>query len=570
MSRDSEGPYLDILPPNLNRTDCRTIPKPAVICVGFSSATFREAQTPLLRIGLVCGTYYITVQSRPSLPREEVEAEDGKAFVCELDDLLPLIKDIEFGRSNWVHFIRDSRGGHRLIYRNVVVRANCPIWVPLVEEAELRVTRWLTLTMFEGLWNGREVEVSIAREEEFSVKRIEWETQSHYHLRHLDIGIKFLGHITRDGNVVGYMTEVRVGRELMYSDMAATFELMNKALENGVLYKWPHPQGFLVMDRGIVFVDMGAGVFPCRQEEWESRAEELNEAWGAVEDIFENLLALEAQGRGVILAVEHYGETQAFIVPVIPTVIRVVLPDISGLTGIPILGWNAETSGVPFEDGHSWRSDLEFIISQIGRTDTRDWFRLTSSGRSGATSTSRESVPTNSHPAEPSAPYSTSRIQRADKKRTRRFVIKVYGNVRPYRRDIATSKVLLAPDAFEEDPALAGSLLSSMIVIGQPDGPRAVPRRAVSGRCFRPESRRPRMVGIMSVLLATDPHRHRGIPPLRRGYLRLRRRDIAGHRLDDRLHHGIEPQSSKFLLMRTSSLIPLITSLTFFSDTTIN
>ncbi|KDQ55959.1 hypothetical protein JAAARDRAFT_36751 [Jaapia argillacea MUCL 33604] len=402
-----------------------------------------------LRIGLVRGKDFITVETRPDCTLEEIEATDGKVLAYELEAILPALDEIEFGRYNWVHFIRNAKGGYRLVHKNTTLpSAKCPVWAPLVKESEIQVTRWLTPTTFEGYWGGEEVEVNVAWEE-YNLMHIGYETTSHYHLRNLDVTIRFLAHIVRDGSIVGYMTEAQKGRELAMTDVEATFAALTKTLDHGFLYKWPHPRGFLVTDRGVVFVDMGAGVAPCGPGDWEAMGDEIKEAWDLTGDIFDELEAAEKRGRTIVMATEHYGPSLAFVVPTLPSIFRIILPDITQMAVFPILEWIGDQFDVTFLDGHSWRDSLSFVISEKDPSGNHRNRRMIAPPPRDS-STNHTLAPRHSESSDHRPVLKSAERPARSGKRTVKMLIQVHGTARPYRRPIGSGKVLLAPDALEE------------------------------------------------------------------------------------------------------------------------
>jgi hypothetical protein len=162
-----------------------------------------------------------------------------------------LLNVVEFGRSNWSYLVNYG-GTYRLIYKDVPVRhLSCPTWATLVDEGDVQITQWVSGEQRHGLWRGREVDLLVAWGEEYALS-IENNTRGHRLLLGLDLTFEVLGHILRDGRVVGLMTEPAYGRLMDFRDRSLVYEAIAKLQKHGILYKECHHAPNIMISDGKV------------------------------------------------------------------------------------------------------------------------------------------------------------------------------------------------------------------------------------------------------------------------------------------------------------------------------
>jgi hypothetical protein len=165
-----------------------------------------------------------------------------------------LLNVVEFGRSNWAYLV--SQGGtYRLVYKDVPMRhMKCPTWAPFVDECDVQITQWVTGERRHGIWKGKEVDLLVAWGDEHAIM-IENNTRGHRILLGLDLSFEVLGHIVRDGQVVGLMTEPAYGRLVEYQDRALVYEAIAKLQRRGILYReCQHAPNIMISEGKVRFL----------------------------------------------------------------------------------------------------------------------------------------------------------------------------------------------------------------------------------------------------------------------------------------------------------------------------
>jgi hypothetical protein len=71
----------------------------------------------------------------------------------EYNSLLAIIQtmldDIDFNRENWAYLIRDDDGAH-LQYKSKPFSLSCNIFLPLIDENDIEITKWGGMNLREG------------------------------------------------------------------------------------------------------------------------------------------------------------------------------------------------------------------------------------------------------------------------------------------------------------------------------------------------------------------------------------------------------------------------------------
>ncbi|KAJ7161052.1 hypothetical protein C8R46DRAFT_1106363 [Mycena filopes] len=169
---------------------------------------------------------------------EDIEADEmyRTTHYLDLQKIANLVKDIEFNKTNWCYLITRKDGSHRLRYSERAIRPiSCLPWAPLILEEEIIYTKYLTAEDREGLWNGRVVNCMIGWNDRWR-SIVDFSMRGHRLLLGLDVTFEVLGHIVRNGIIVGLMTEhVADDRRVEYCDRAAVYAAVVQVQSKGLI-----------------------------------------------------------------------------------------------------------------------------------------------------------------------------------------------------------------------------------------------------------------------------------------------------------------------------------------------
>ncbi|KIM89957.1 hypothetical protein PILCRDRAFT_2217 [Piloderma croceum F 1598] len=247
------------------------------------------------------GTYYtllrdgkiLYVQAKPIVGPNFVNrgpAETNKAYNSLLTSIQILLDDIEFGRGDWLYLLRNGDGSDRLIYRRKPLVISNFLWAPLIDEIEIEITRWGIYGTREGWWNGREVDLYEPTLPSCA-SLVEWQNEGYLIMQRAGLnGLVFqlLGHLVRDGVVVGNVFEASHGRLVEFSDRAAVYDAVARIQRQGVIYRDIASGEIFITDTGVRF---GGGVSSVILVEDKKKLEEEAEFWhwGKLERLFNKL-----------------------------------------------------------------------------------------------------------------------------------------------------------------------------------------------------------------------------------------------------------------------------------------
>ena len=141
-----------------------------------------------------------------------------------------------------------------------------------------------------GLWNGREVDVYEPSVPSFAPLL---ERQSKGHLLMQRAGLKdltflLLGHLVRDGLVVGNVFEAPLGRLVEYSDRAAVYEAVARIQQKNLVYCDIDSGEIFITDTGVRF---GRGLYSVKyvRDKAELEAKAAYWHWKMLEELFDRL-----------------------------------------------------------------------------------------------------------------------------------------------------------------------------------------------------------------------------------------------------------------------------------------
>jgi len=214
----------------------------------------------------------------------------NKAYNSLLTSIQILLDDIEFGRGDWMYLLRDEDGGERLVYKRKPLVISNFIWAPLIDETEIETTRWGIYGTREGWWKGKEVDLYEPTLPSWG-SLVERQNEGHMILQRtglVDLSFRLLGHLTRDGVVVGNVFEASRGRLVEFGDRAAVYEAVGRMQRKNVIYRDIASGEIFITETGVRF---GRGVssviFVRNKDELEDEAEFWH--WGKLERLFDKL-----------------------------------------------------------------------------------------------------------------------------------------------------------------------------------------------------------------------------------------------------------------------------------------
>jgi hypothetical protein len=225
-----------------------------------------------------------------------------------------LLSSIKFGFTNWAYLVRQSENNYRLVFQpRFVRRISCRIYAPLVLESELEITQWITFHRRNAIWKNREVDVCMATNDS-RAQFIESETNGREILLDLDLTFDVLGHIIRDGDVVGIMLEAGYGRPLRQSDRAIMYEAVAKLQSRNIYFPSISKSNIIIHHGKVRFMNVG-GTARIRNDGQGPTAEfAQTQHWKLLDALFDTLETCD------FICPEYRRMDQHFIIiPPLPT-----------------------------------------------------------------------------------------------------------------------------------------------------------------------------------------------------------------------------------------------------------
>ncbi|KAF7369811.1 hypothetical protein MVEN_00313800 [Mycena venus] len=169
-----------------------------------------------------------------------LDPEADKVFInshfAELTKISTLVKSLEFGKTNWAYLVTRKDGSIRLHYKEKPIYSiSCPPWAPLIPEEDIVYTKYITAEDREALWNGRLVDCLVGWNDQWRLW-VDYAMKGHRLLDGLDVTFQVIGHITRNGVIIGIMTE-HAGdeRRIEHRDRAAVYAAVAKVQSKGLI-----------------------------------------------------------------------------------------------------------------------------------------------------------------------------------------------------------------------------------------------------------------------------------------------------------------------------------------------
>ena len=102
-----------------------------------------------------------------------------------------------------------------------------------------------------------------------------------------DLTFPMLGHIVRDGAVVGVMTEASCGRLVEFTDRAAVYAAVVRMQQKGVIHRSLHAGNIFITDDGVRFIGISSVRFFEDVEELSKMAQKWH--WDRLTEVFNDL-----------------------------------------------------------------------------------------------------------------------------------------------------------------------------------------------------------------------------------------------------------------------------------------
>jgi len=204
--------------------------------------------------------------------------ETRQAYWELLEVIQSMVDEIQFGRSNYAYLVRQKDGTHRLVYKPKRMVLNCPAWTRLVELKDIEITRLCWGHTLEGVWQGRDVDLMIGCNDTYG-GAVSRESQG-YRLMHA-LGLEkyvfeMLGHVTRNGVIIGLMTVPPTGRKAEPSDRFAVYQAISDLQSHGLLYYAVNIQSIFITDEGVKFINLNTLHHYRDQDELAKEAEDAH------------------------------------------------------------------------------------------------------------------------------------------------------------------------------------------------------------------------------------------------------------------------------------------------------
>ncbi|KAJ7452039.1 hypothetical protein B0H11DRAFT_2068395 [Mycena galericulata] len=182
----------------------------------------------------------------------EADKQYVATFFFDLEKIATFVKNMVFGQTNWAYMVKNIKdGSYSLRYKERrMTPVSCPVWAPLVPETELFYTKYIGAEDREAIWNGQLVDCLIGWND-FWLDIVDRSMRGHRLLDGLDVTVEVLGHIVRNNEVIGLITEhYEDDRRVKYSDRAAVYAAVKKVQSRGLIISFC--AGGISMHRGKV------------------------------------------------------------------------------------------------------------------------------------------------------------------------------------------------------------------------------------------------------------------------------------------------------------------------------
>ncbi|KAL0952619.1 hypothetical protein HGRIS_006869 [Hohenbuehelia grisea] len=247
---------------------------------------------------LIKDDYMLVIQSPPSPKASYVHGvvidtkilqEVDNEYLFNLEKIQTLLHAIEFGKTNWAYMIPRREGGFRLVQKDrPMYEVTCTPWAPLVEERDITITQWITPEERHGLWKGKEVDIYMGWADDV-LERVEQMMVAYRALHGLDLTYEVLGHLTRDGTIIGLITEPAYGRSVEFCDRSIVYDAISRVQSYNLLYRTPCKSNIMLSNGKVRFTDLSRLKVFSDHEKSSIESESEVAHWLSLKILFEEL-----------------------------------------------------------------------------------------------------------------------------------------------------------------------------------------------------------------------------------------------------------------------------------------
>jgi hypothetical protein len=188
-------------------------------------------------------------------------AHTTRVYDRGLELIQAAVDKLQFGESNWVH-LKVERGSKWFDYREGPFSEDvCIPWARVIDEKYITVTKWLYICEWCGWWEGKEVDLKMAWDEvsAFRVRRMSEGykiMQGLKKMQGIDLTFDVLGHVSRDGKIVGLVAERACARPVQVEDRTLVYQAISKLYENRIVFRLHDPTSSILItdDRKVRFL----------------------------------------------------------------------------------------------------------------------------------------------------------------------------------------------------------------------------------------------------------------------------------------------------------------------------
>ncbi|KAH7882777.1 hypothetical protein F5I97DRAFT_1931378 [Phlebopus sp. FC_14] len=211
---------------------------------------------------------FIVIQAEPycrpgvtydiNMPRDTY-MEEFRAYNYIKEVIQTMLDIIDFeSEHNWAHLVRQKDNTYRLVYTTKRWVQKCTIWTKVVDLDDIEVTRTIDGPAWEGIYNGKDVDLFIAWNETWG-NYVSAESRGHKLMQSLGLGrytFELLAHISKNGIIIGVMTEPTLGRGVVHSDRAAVYEAVAELQRHGLLFRGLLRSDLYITKQGVRFTNI--------------------------------------------------------------------------------------------------------------------------------------------------------------------------------------------------------------------------------------------------------------------------------------------------------------------------
>ncbi|KAH7911285.1 hypothetical protein BJ138DRAFT_1126155 [Hygrophoropsis aurantiaca] len=233
--------------------------------------------------------------------------DECRDYTYLLEVLHTMADTIEFGTYNWAHMVRQKDGSYRLVYKVKQYVPGINIWTKVVELEDIEITRF-----------GMDVDLGIAWTDEWATW-VNNESKGHKVMQSVGLGhytFELLAHVSKNGIIIGIMTEPVHGRKIVAADRSAVYEAVADLQRHGVLLRGVTKHNIHITDEGVRFSCISSLVYYHDQDTLAKLAERCY--WEELAKTFDEEGSLDP-GTILFVGSRYYKYTPAFVLPRVPS-----------------------------------------------------------------------------------------------------------------------------------------------------------------------------------------------------------------------------------------------------------